>query len=1051
MNRSFIVAVLTVTMIVMMSTASYAIIAPHSFYCDNCHGKHLGTTALPINNGCVTCHNSYGEAPRMPFDADAMSNSFGTSPDQPVKGSKSTHNWLSNVPIGQPWPEKFMVTEPTNTALNTGNNGVSLINTVACLRCHNSKSNANSTLEVNKPFLRISNAGDALCFECHKPRRVTNHTAGSHPVDYRSYSAAYKSNTTAYRKVPINANPYNRTSDLGKYLKNGKVVCMTCHAPHYADSSSATLDNRSTASGFGVDDPVKGLKAKFQNSNGELLRTDRYGATAESINICSSCHKESKNINHNGKGQNIQCDHCHAAHVDYTGDGSAVNLYLVRRDFSGMSTSNGKIPAGKKAVYNSATSLRFMRADGKGICQVCHTPTPGVAIHDLTDTRKEDCLACHTHANGFSAADCNSCHGQPPVTSYVGGPNGKASQNYAVDESFTPHATHADAAYYKYACKNCHYDGTPQGSHNTLSKTGTATFQSVFVETAGSVGANLGFKNVPTDYNTTTKTCSNVYCHSNGNPRGGSIAWKSPVTPGWEFGKNKIVGQASECTSCHEYGATLITNAHAAHVTSVGLKCYVCHNATMNMNGGITDRTKHANGAKDISFVVRPSNFIGVFNATFDGTDASCTNSCHGSATPLWTNASTGACGTCHAVPATTGSHNLHMLGTTGPKLGTTETACSNCHTFASGNGKHANGQIDVTGCTPCHPGSKPIWTSTGLVTCESCHTGTASVVGSATAPLKVLGAGHSQYSSAVLNKVRCTSCHNSAANHIGAGPTEKRLLVAGNDLCNSCHTTAAGKGLPEARLDLFVHGGTVNPLPHYNTSADLATIAAVRADSCAGCHDTHGTTNKHNIRTTINGQTVVYKNISGLMVTTKNANNIYNGLCQVCHTKTKYYRNYTSPATHYTGDCLSCHVHKPDQSPLFAFKPGGTCDTCHGYPPAGVEVTRLAGGIGTQSNYSGAKFRDYTAGGGAHTVAGHLSKLIKPIEGSVNCTNCHFTFNSDHNNGSVPVKRSFVNVVVDPKFKFNNATSIVYDFNANTCSNVSCHFKPSPNWVTGN
>lgn len=1048
MNRSFIVAVLTVTMIVMMSTASYALRAPHLFSCDSCHSKHLGATpAAPaaINNGCVSCHRSTGEAPNRPYEADAMSNYFGTSTGQPATGSKSTHNWLATAP----YDPRAMVREPIATGMDKSvyYTSVVLTGTTSCVRCHEAKNN-NDTVN-NKPFLRATNVDDALCYDCHFPRKTSDVATGSHPVSYRSYSAAYKSNTTAFRKVPKNANPNNRTSDLGNYFKSGKIVCMTCHAPHYADSSSATLDNWSTAAGFGVDDPAKGLKANFQKSNGELLRTDRYGATADSVNICSSCHKESQNLNHNGKGQNIQCDHCHAAHVDYTGDGSAPNLNLVRRDFSNMTTINGKLPANTKVIYNSATSLRFMRADSKGICQVCHTPTPGVAIHDLTDTRKEDCIVCHKHSNGFSAANCNSCHGQPPLTNYVGGPNGKASQNYAVEESFTPHATHADAAYYKYSCKNCHYDGTPQGSHNTLATTGTATFQSVFVETAGSVGANLGFKNVPSDYDTANKTCSNVYCHSNGNPRtptGNAIAWKAATTPGWEYGKNKIVGQASECTTCHEYGATLNTNAHAAHVTSVGLKCYVCHNATVNMNGSITDRSKHANGTKDIAFVTRPANFKGLFEGTFNGADASCTNSCHGTAAPVWTNPATGQCGSCHAVPATTGSHTLHFSGTTGPKLGTTETACSSCHTFAAGNGMHANGEIDVTGCTPCHQGSAPVWTLAGSVTCESCHTGTASVVGTFTAPLKDLNntAGHGQYSSAALSKVHCTSCHNASANHIGAGAAEKRLLIAGNDLCNSCHATAANKGLPEARLDLLGHGGTVNKFSHYTSAADLVNVTSVRADACAGCHDTHGTSNRMSVRTTINGQPVSYTGTTpDFIVLAPNGNGIYNGLCQVCHTKTKYFNRNSAPVTsHATGQCLSCHTHK---GPHFAFEPSvGGCGGCHGYPP----VSNMSG-FGTFANYSYAKLQDYSGGGGAHSVPGHIKKSAIQTEAWANCSNCHI--DTSHATGGSPAKKEFVNVVVDPKYKFNNATSIVYSNVNNTCSNVSCHFKPSPNWVTGN
>ncbi len=1015
MNRSFIVAVLMVTMIVMLATAGYAYEAPHNFSpsgCDSCHGKHLGAGAQNGNNGCISCHSTTGAASARPIDADAMSNYFRTyTANQPKTGSKSTHNYLSKAP----WSPKSLAQEPTSAALlgpNVGTNGV-VANTLLCNRCHQAK-DANT----EGAFLRVSNINDGMCLDCHRSRITTTHTTGSHPVAYRAYSTVYKSNTTAFRKVPASPNPYNYTAKLGNYLKSGKIVCMTCHAPHNADSSSATLDNWSTANGNAFDDPAKGLKGRLQNSNGELLRTDRFGATADTINVCSSCHKETKNLNHNGNGQNIQCDHCHGAHVDYTGDGSAPNHYLVRRDFSNMSTNKVKLGANVKVVYNTATSLRFVRTDGKGICQVCHT-----VPHPVTDARKSDCISCHKHSTGFSASSCTSCHGQPPVTNYVGGPNGKSSQNYTLDETQTPHAIHADAAYYNFACKNCHYDGTKAGYHNT----GTGSFTDVFIDPTGSVGQQIGFTNVPGDYNPTTKTCSNVYCHSNGNPRGGAIAFKT--TPGWEFGRNKIVNRAGECTSCHEYGSTLVTNAHQAHVTSVGLKCNVCHNATAAANGGIANRTKHANGVKDVSFVARPENFNGLFTATYNSANASCTNTCHGVATPVWTNPVTGQCGSCHGVPATTGAHTFHFSDPTGPMLGSAQSVCVTCHDNA-GNGKHANGQLDVvTSCAPCHPGAA-VWTNAASVTCESCHTGTASVVGSYTAPLKDLNAtaGHGQY--ALANQ--CTACHDATSAHIGPAST-KRLLVAGNGLCDSCHTTASGKGLPEARIDLPVHG----PFAHYTTTADS------RAGECAGCHDTHGTTNRASVRTVINGQTINYTNTStGFRVTVPNGNGIYNGLCQVCHTKVKYFRNNAPPSLSHNGgkNCLSCHTHK---TVSFAFAPvGGGCGGCHGYPP----VSNMSS-FGVTNNYTSAKLQDYSGGGGAHAVAGHIPKSATQSEAWANCSKCHY--NTDHNGGGTPVKQNFVNVVVDPQYKFNNATSIVYT--GNTCSNVSCHFRPSPNWVTGN
>jgi cytochrome c553 len=128
----------------------------------------------------------------------------------------------------------------------------------------------------------------------------------------------------------------------------------------------------------------------------------------------------------------------------------------------------------------------------------------------------------------------------------------------------------------------------------------------------------------------------------------------------------------------------------------------------------------------------------------------------------------------------------------------------------------------------------------------------------------------------------------------------------------------------------------------------------------------------------------------------------------------------------------------------MYAFQNtiGGSCGGCHGYPPA-ANMT----GLGKLNNYTNARIYDYVNGGGAHTVAGHIPKNARESQAWTNCSNCHYSTNHTMN---MPVNPAQVNVIVDPKFKFNNASTIRYKATNNSCSNVSCHFKPSPNWVTG-
>jgi hypothetical protein len=115
---------------------------------------------------------------------------------------------------------------------------------------------------------------------------------------------------------------------------------------------------------------------------------------------------------------------------------------------------------------------------------------------------------------------------------------------------------------------------------------------------------------------------------------------------------------------------------------------------------------------------------------------------------------------------------------------------------------------------------------------------------------------------------------------------------------------------------------------------------------------------------------------------------------------------------------------------------------------------------FGTAGNFANGRFEDYSGGGGAHFVPGHVKLTAVASEGWLNCAKCH-------NGGSLastpnhlmltPVKSNIANVTVkvDQQYRFTDGVMITYTGaklrNINnitgTCTNVECHFQPSKRW----
>jgi predicted CxxxxCH...CXXCH cytochrome family protein len=845
-----------------------------------------------------------------------------------------------------------------------------------------------------------------------------------------------------------------------------------------------------------------------------LLRTDSFGATSTTTNICSSCHNRSNHATYNGT-INIQCVDCHSGHVEYIsdedkalaasnpslyGDYAKPNVYMLRR-YMNWSSGTRLSTYRKKAFLTSTSSTAVYRNDtNTTICQACHKLPTNVVEHK-TATTAAQCDVCHgdlAHATQPPAVPvgCSACHGSPPQHSVAGTityatvPSGgyavyssqnnvtKITKSYLLssgvykNESTAGHATHAAGKPYTFACAACH-SGNSHGDH------GTQTYQDVFISKPSNSPSAA--------YNTVTKsrsTCSNLYCHSYG-----MATVTKPKFAVWSGGNAGGVRGTflnagdNRCVKCHNVVNTtynnMSTNSHFRHVSKVTTtgkvySCNYCHNATVNSSGAISDYSKHSNGSREL--VIDGTQISGkVAGSSLSAT--SCTTYCHTDGvvtTPVvtlnWTDRNTGKCDSCHRTATNTygtpgqlasNAHFAHISSSYGPRL-RTNTQCSSCHVYTTELAStHIDGAISKNSgnnfCLNCHAMKTPTWIAPVRQTCQSCHSGIgtnglenpaniswSSYNGTGVRAVyksysTFTNRGHGKFS--VMD---CTACHNRNSAHINGATSQagtyrgarifgiySGMSVYGADkLCVVCHNDAGNGGsttiVNTKRINLKSH--VVDRTPNFSY--------------CIACHDTHGSSNAMNMKKvfnvmTGNGRGPAIKNVVFTNFTTGFVNAQRTGLCQVCHTNTTAYRNYTATTGIYVGTvsykgswthngnskrCLTCHFHN---DATYAFKPSssGECNGCHGYPPRlgdGKNNPTASSNIHDSHRMTGKNITDDWSGTatGMACITCHTGHAINPVSASI----------------SVPT-----NVFVTGSTTYNTTTS--------TCSNINCHFKASPAW----
>ena len=332
------------------------------------------------------------------------------------------------------------------------------------------------------------------------------------------------------------------------------------------------------------------------------------GATTD----CGSCHGTASSpgtlstVHAAHFDEGASCEECHAATVsasDTISDPAQhVDGEIDVQPVSGMVYSGG----------TCSGSCHGVDHDGSTWAEGGFHPAGWDAADDhglAAKLQEQDCTTCHGSdlAGGTSGTSCDSCHvsGWRTDCTYCHGGEDNATGAPPVDIdgsstalSFDEHTLHVDATtnHAAWDCVQCHATPTDVLSvgHVFIGDTTPGVAEVAFSGGLSGTGAYGG-----------SGSCSNLYCHGNGNGTLGSVS----------------TGVTTDCGSCHGTASstTGMSGEHSRHLgPDVRAACHDCHATTASGSSAILDPALHVNGAVETSF---PSGMV------YSGT--TCSGTCH--------------------------------------------------------------------------------------------------------------------------------------------------------------------------------------------------------------------------------------------------------------------------------------------------------------------------------------------------------------------------------------------------------------------------------------
>jgi len=939
--------------------------------CGTCHGTDTTNAptggshsrhALSVNGGVgMLCNSCHGMSVNMTHVDGAVR--WYLDRTNPVFGANATYNNTSSGSIA---------------GLAPRNNGADY-RSCNNVYCHSEVQGAGGIGEPTGAYKSVTWGDNTLtCGGCHKNMATDAAATGSH-VKHANSGGTNMNLSCGYCHQDGGSGSLNHADNLlyvnftsyvgGTYSNNGRTAgsaagygtCSAtfCHgtapSPTWG-SGSLTCDACHGASSDKALSPSwSGRHATHYNYS---TPPSTYNATLSDLSVATKYR--------------FNCTHCHDA--DSTKHSlKPYSSSAYARVFFGI-TSAGTAARRGKYLYGAAqgaTDNGFKYTAGSCNTSYCHSDgKKGLPlVQSLTwitaPTTGSNCLYCHDGKSITSTASqlspLHDRHMNPTRNGMIGTGNG-------------------------FNCVDCHAQIITNTNNTTIGN--KTKHVSGMLDYSGAKANN--------NFNSSTKECSNVYCHSNGNPN--AIVFVSMTgSKVWATGFSAI----TTCNKCHgrttatgypDYAnggaSTATSNLHAGHMSGLTdtLACADCHRKTgdtLTINKFRPYSTTHLSGGPNVHFNTAKT-YIGTkANVATVGFQVTCSGIvCHGQGAPVW-----GASTTAHQCQKCHGSRVTAFATFSSPQVAPgygsdgTDTSMTKKLPTDPRVGAHQRHLVSSAISAP--------------IKCGECHVSVTNI----------RSGNHWNYSTATL-----TFSGRATAN--GHTPTVSR--TGGIISCSStnCHT---GK---------YNSGTTITPF--WNMTG-LVKETGTTVAQCTKCHAMPPSG---------------YASHPAALSGSAAISTIY-GSCGSCHT------NLSNSATN-VGNAFTDKTQHINGTMNFV----ANCDGCHAYDLTGGGTTwtpALSGGAGTGAHIKHIAFIKSRLSIVSLTPSG---QTFGTGETAAVCGTCHTNTGSEHDNGSRQITFGTGGTMNTMGAGYSGSMSLLlggtnpsFNTGGKTCSNIMCHYATTPNW----